>query len=239
MPDRLVPDGHSRAIAIAADVSSLGDLDVLVSAAADCPDVCALKVGFSLVLRHGLPAVVSAVKRNSTLPVIYDHQKAGTDIPQMGGPFADACREAGADAVIIFPQSGPRTLEAFVSAAFKCELVPIVGIMMTHPGYLAEDGGFLIDNAPISICEKALALGVTEFVLPGTKPDVVRQFAAGALRSIRATIWMPGIGSQGGALRPALDSAAPHIAVGIIGSAIYDSPDPRAALHAFAREITA
>lgn len=176
---------------------------------------------------------------SAALPkTIYDHQKAGTDIPQMGRPFAKTCREAGVDGIIIFPQAGPRTLEAFVSSALENDLVAIVGIMMTHPGYLASDGGYLIDTAPSLICDSALRLGATHFVLPGTNPTVVRRFSTGPLGDGRYTLWMPGIGAQGGCLGNAFEAALPNKAVGIIGSSIYASTDPKKALEAFASEIT-
>jgi orotidine-5'-phosphate decarboxylase len=238
MPNPLIPVGLRRSIAVAADVQSLPDLVSLISATKNCAAVSAVKVGFTLALRYGLQAVVSSVKSLSPVSVIYDHQKAGTDIPQMGRPFAKACREAGADGIIIFPHAGPRTLEAFVSAALENGLITIVGIMMTHPGYLASDGGYLVDTAPLLICDAALRLGVTHFVLPGTNPAVVRKFSTGPLGDGRFTLWMPGIGAQGGSLAEALEAAAPNKAVGIIGSSIYASADPQKALAAFASEIT-
>jgi orotidine-5'-phosphate decarboxylase len=237
MPNPLVPVGPSRSIAIAADVQSLPDLVRLVSATKNCAAVSAVKVGFTLALRYGLQAVVATIKSETTVPIIYDHQKAGTDIPQMGRPFATACREAGVDGIIIFPHAGPRTLEAFVSAALESDLNAIAGLMMTHSGYLASDGGYLVDAAPSLICEAALRLGVTHFVLPGTNPAVVRHFSTGPFRDGCFTLWMPGIGAQGGSLAEAFEAAKPNRAVGIIGSAIYASADPQRALAAFANEM--
>jgi orotidine-5'-phosphate decarboxylase len=238
MPNPLVPVGLSRSIAIAADVQSLPDLVSLISATKSCAAVSAVKVGFTLVLRYGLQAVVASIKSVTQVAIIYDHQKAGTDIPQMGRPYAKACREAGVDGIIIFPHSGPRTLEAFTSAALENDLNVIVGLMMTHSGYLASDGGYLVDTAPSLICEAGLRLGVTNFVLPGTNPAVVRKFSTGPLRDGRFTLWMPGIGAQGGSLMEAFEAAKPNKAVGIIGSSIYASADPQKALAAFANEIT-
>jgi len=238
MPIPLVSAGQNRSIAIAADVQSLPELIALASAVNGCASVCAIKIGFSLALRYGLPAIVSSLRSVSPLPVIYDHQKAGTDIPQMGRPFAVACREAGVDGVIIFPHAGPRTLEAFVAGALENDLIAVVGLMMTHGGYLAADGGYLIDAAPFLICDAALRLGITDFVLPATNPAVIRRFSTGPLSSGHFTLWLPGIGAQGGSLTVALDAAASNRAVGIIGSAIYASTDPQKAVAAFASEIT-
>ena len=47
---------------------------------------------------------------------------------------------------------------------------------MTHSGYLNETGGFLENNAPARIYEIAASMGVSEFVVPGNKPDKVLQY---------------------------------------------------------------
>ncbi len=229
---------RDRGIILAADVPSLDGLASLARVGAQVPEVVAVKVGFSLGLRFGLHAVADTVRNVSSLPVIYDHQKAATDIPAMGRPFAETCREAGVRGVILFPQAGPKTLEAFVSAALDHELVPIVGLVMTHPGYLESDGGFITDRAPGAICEAATELGVRAFVLPGNKPDAVAAFSKGTLMGVSpAEVMMPGIGAQGGTISEAFEAAKPHHPFAIIGSAVYRAADPLEALKGFAAEV--
>lgn len=233
----LLPD-RRRGIILAADVDGLGAAAELVSLAADVAAVVAVKVGFSLALRHGLPRVVETIRERASVPVIYDHQKAGTDIPRMGMPFMAACREAGVDAVILFPLAGPRTLESFVAGARRSEVVPIVGITMTHEAFLFSEGGYIDDSAPASICKASLDIGVRDFVLPGTRPGVVADYARGLLAGPSdISIFMPGIGTQGGDILPALTAAQPHGQYAIIGSAIYSAADPKAALLEFARHV--
>lgn len=228
---------RSTGIVIAADVGTLPELRVLVELAAPVVEVVAIKVGFSLALTYGLPAVVRAVREISQLFIIYDHQKAATDIPQMGKPFAMLCRDAGVQGVIFFPLSGPKTLEGFVNAAIENELEPIVGLVMTHPSFLQSEGGFIVDFAPDSICSMAVSMGVRSFVLPGTKTDIVSKFGQGELARVKSgTIMMPGIGSQGGSLTAAFNAAKPHRRFAIIGSAIYNASNPKAALDGFAAE---
>jgi len=228
----------SRGIVLAADVESLPELRSLASLSVGVPQVAGIKVGFSLALRHGLPAVVAAVKNVTALPVIYDHQKAATDIPAMGHPFAEVCREAGVSGVILFPQAGPRTLEAFAAAVIEKKMTPIVGLTMTHPAYLQKDGGFISDTAPDEIAAIARNLGVRSFVLPGNKAEVIARYGKGPLLPIApAEILMPGIGTQGGSLAEAFKAADPHRPFAIIGSAVYKASDPAAALIGFAREV--
>lgn len=227
-----------RGIIIAADVPTIDDLRRLAELGCQVPGVVAIKVGFSLALRYGLPSLVNAVKGICSLPIIYDHQKAATDIPAMGERFAQVCHEAQVQGVILFPQAGPKTLEAFVTAAFQWRLTPIVGLVMTHPAYLESEGGFICDGAPDAMCKIALSLGVRSFVLPGTKSDIIRRFGDGMLAPVRpVTLMMPGIGSQGGSIARAVEASKGHHPFAIIGSAIYKAPDPKAALEQFAVEM--
>lgn len=229
---------RDRGLVIAADVGTLDELRQLAELASEFTEVVALKVGFTLALRFGLPEVVKAAKGTSDKIIIYDHQKASTDIPQMGKPFADACSDSGVDSVIFFPLAGPRTLEGFVSAALAVDLHPIVGLAMTHKAYFQSEGGFIADSSPEIIIEIATKSGVASFVLPGTKTDVVSKFAKGQLADCGpANIFMPGIGSQGGSIAAAFEAASPHACFAIIGSAIYKSDDPKAALAAFVEEV--
>jgi len=229
-----------RGIVLAADVSDLAELRRLVRAAAAVPQVVGAKIGFSLALRYGLAPVVKVIREESALTLIYDHQKAATDIPEMGKPFADLCRDAGVDGVIFFPQAGPKTLEAFVSAAVDCGLEPIVGLVMTHPAYLQSEGGFISNDAPESICRLAVNMKVSHYVLPGTKTALVSQFAAGPLKAVQpASVLMPGIGTQGGSIAAAFAAARPHRRFAIVGSAVYRAAEPQKVLESLAAEVRA
>lgn len=135
-------------IILACDVSSIAEAESLAKLSVGINEVVGYKIGFTLGLRYGLRQVTEALKKINPLPVIYDHQKAGTDIPQMGEPFARCCKEGGVDGIIIFAQAGPNTLDAFVSAILQNDMKPIVGGVMTHRGYLVSDGGFIVDDRP-------------------------------------------------------------------------------------------
>ena len=96
----------------------------------------------------------------------------------------------------------------------------------------------LVTSLSSLMAETAIELGVKDFVLPGTKPEIVKRFAGGSLSSLKdASIMMPGIGSQGGSLNIAFRAALPHRRFAIIGSAIYAAKEPRSALENFIQEI--
>jgi len=165
-----------RSIIPACDVDSLDKLRKLVKGTCDVAGIGAYKIGFSLVLRFGFKKVVSEIRKYSKLPIIYDHQKAGTDIPAMGDKFMKTCKEGGVDYVIIFPQAGPITEEAWIKAAKDNDLKIIVGGEMTHKGYLESENGFLKSNTPKRIYQIAASHGVVDYVVPGNRPEKIKEY---------------------------------------------------------------
>lgn len=224
-------------IILACDVSTIEDAEGLARLSIGIEEVVGFKIGFTLGLRFGLRRVTDALKQINPLPVIYDHQKAGTDIPQMGEPFARTCKDGGVDGVIVFSQAGPNTLEAFVSAIGQHGMTAIVGGVMTHPGYLSSDGGYIQDEAPARIYQAALEMGVKYFVLPGNKTGLIRKYAEILNKRDGISVMMPGIGSQGGELDTAFDACDGVKPYAIIGSAIYNARDPRKALDLFVSSL--
>lgn len=224
-------------IILACDVSTLEDAESLAHLSIGVDEIVGYKIGFTLGLRFGLQQVIEVLKSINPLPVIYDHQKAGTDIPQMGEPFARTCRDGGVDGVIVFSQAGPKTLESFISGIIQNGMTPIVGAAMTHSGYLVSDGGFIIDDAPKSIFQIALEKGVKNFVLPGNKPELIRMYSAILSKQQGVSVMMPGIGSQGGELNIAFSECVGLKPYAIIGSAIYKAQNPSAALKSFANSL--
>lgn len=127
----------SRSVIPACDVPTLEKVRDLVAATWDLPGIGGYKIGLELVIRYGLPAVVRAINETikvsdhdpepPLIPVIYDHQKGGNDIPELGKKFAEAVAEAGVDAVILFPFAGPTTLTKWVLACANAGLHVLVG----------------------------------------------------------------------------------------------------------------
>ena len=89
--------------------------------------------------RKGWETWIAIARNHTDKPLIYDHQKAGTDIPDTGKRFMQEVKEAGFDAVILFPQAGPATEYEWILAAQEAGLGVIVGGEMTHPRYLDGD----------------------------------------------------------------------------------------------------
>lgn len=226
-----------RGVIPAGDMHDLTQFRNLVRATCELEGVVGYKVGALLGLTYGLPQVVSVVKEYTDLPVIYDHQKAGTDIPQLGQKFARVCAHAGVCGVIIFPQAGPETELAFIAALVAEGLVPMVGGEMTHPRYMAREGGFIRDTAPLEIYQLAAARGVEHFILPGTKPAVMKQYHAVLANLVKEPKYsMPGIGRQGGEIPAAFGAVGAAPAYAIIGASIYEQADMRSAAQRYCDE---
>ncbi|MEK7540391.1 MAG: orotidine 5'-phosphate decarboxylase / HUMPS family protein [Patescibacteria group bacterium] len=219
-----------RSIIPACDVQSLRQLSAIVRATRGMEKISAYKVGFELVVRFGLKKTVDTVKKLSEKPVIYDHQKGGTDIPEMGERFASACAQSEVDAVIIFPFTGPESESAWIDAIKKQGLGLIVGGEMSHKKFLAKENGFIADDAPKKIFELAASKKVSDFVVPATKPGRIAYFS-NLLKEKgvkNPAFYSPGFVTQGGDLKKALESTSADFHA-IIGRAIYGAKNPKAA----------
>jgi len=226
-------------IVIACDLRSLEALARLVEATNHLPEVTGFKLGSSLALLHGLPKVVSEVRSRTAKPIIYDNQKAATDIPQSASDFAETCAESHLDGAILFPLSGPATLETYIEEIQRLKVTPIVGAVMTHPRFLVSEGGYIRDDVLRLVLEIALAKGVNHFVLPATKPEYATELREAAIRNRVGQIFVlsPGIGRQKADVERVRKSFAGLNWSPIVGSAIYNSDDPGAEASRIAREF--
>jgi orotidine-5'-phosphate decarboxylase len=195
------------------------------------PAVSSFKIGFSLGLSAGLQTVVRALREITDKPIIYDHQKAGTDIPDTGALFARVMANSGITEAILFPQAGPTTLRAWVQALQDAGIVPVVGALMTHATYVESEGGFLRDSCVAETFALAGELGVRKFVVPLTKPVPVAALSFPQ----DSVFYSPGFGAQSGDPHafPALQEH--HL---IAGRALFAASDARAYVEEFASKFT-
>lgn len=173
-----------------------------------------IKVGFQVGLGLGLRRAVELIKSGVDYPVyrpgknvatIYDHQKAGTDIPDTGKNFAKAMRDADVEAAILFPFSGPDTEESYIRELQEIGVGVIVGAEMTHPN-IAGEKGYVRDDAFQRMFFQAIGLGVRNFVVPGNKPERVayyRNFFDKEIGEGDFDLFAPGFVAQGGEITEA------------------------------------
>ncbi len=220
---------RDRSVIPACDVETIEQFEALVKETADVEGIGAYKIGFELGLNYGLPRVVETARKHTQKPLIYDHQKAGTDIPDTGKNFARTMKKTGIDAVIFFPQSGPETERAWIYHAFDHGLNVIVGGRMTHPAYAVSEGGFITDKGAMEMYHIAARAGVNHFVVPGNKPDVIEEVRSAVIaEGVDPVFFAPGFIAQGGKIEDAARVAGEYFH-GIVGRGIYGSTNMREA----------
>ena len=97
----------NKSVIPSCDVSDLEKLKNLVKETCSVEGIGAYKIGLELCIPFGIRKVIDTIRKYTNLPIIYDHQKAATDIPDLGEKFAKAVK--GVNAVILFPLAGPET----------------------------------------------------------------------------------------------------------------------------------
>jgi orotidine-5'-phosphate decarboxylase len=219
---------RERSIVPACDVH-LPQFEKLLRETHNIPEIGAYKIGAVLGLTEGLRTVAELARKFTDKPLIYDHQKAGTDIPDTGKSFASALKKCGIDALILFPFSGPETQRSWIRAAQDVGLSVIVGAQMTHSHFLASEGGYIDDDAIRAILLNAAQEHVRDYVVPGNKPEVIHRIRTILLEAgVDPVFYAPGFIAQGGTISAAGEAAGPSWHA-IVGRAIYDASNIREA----------
>ena len=213
----------NKSVIPSCDVSDLGNLRNLVKETCSVEGVGAYKIGLEICLPYGIPAVIEAIRRFTDLPIIYDHQKAATDIPELGKKFAKAVK--GVNAVILFPLTGPETEKEWIKACKNEKLGVIVGGEMTHKAFLENEGGFISDKEALKIYEIAAEFGLKDYVVPGNKPEKIKLYKAFLEgKGIKPVFYSPGLIAQGGDITESAKAAGENWHA-IVGRALYNAKD--------------
>lgn len=204
--------------------TSLKTYEKILKETAEIEKIGAYKIGFMLALKHGLPKIVKLTRKYTDKPIIYDHQKAATDIPETGEKFSEICKNAGVDVIILFPLSGPETERAWINAAKKNGLGVIIGGIMTHPKYKESENGFIADKKILEIYKIAAKLKVKDFVVPGNKIDEAKNIKNFLYKmKIKATFYAPGFIAQGGKISDFERIFSKERVHFIIGRSLYEA----------------
>jgi len=212
-----------KSIIPACDVSDLSKLKNLVKETCSVEGIGAYKIGLELCIPYGICQVIDTIRKHTNLPIIYDHQKAATDIPELGEKFARAVK--GVDAIILFPFTGPETEKAWIKACKKAKLGVIVGGEMTHKGFLETEGGFISEKESLKIYEIAAKEKINDYVVPGNKPEKIKLYKAFLeARGIKPIFYSPGLIAQGGNITESAKAAGNNWHA-IVGRALYNTKD--------------
>ncbi len=230
----------THGIVPALDMESLDEMRRVVEQTSRVEGIVGFKVGLTAVLQLGLGQAIRQLRGATDLPLIYDHQKAGPDVPDMAAKFCATCRAAGVDGLILFPVAGPRAVREFVGHALKNDILPVVGGDLPLPDYNVAGGGFIADDALDRIFALAIEIGATSFVVPANKPAKVKHHAdALKAKLARPSLFMPGIGALGGSIGETFSQAPGCQLYAVVGRAIYGAPDALEAAKRLAGEALA
>jgi len=220
-----------KSIIPSCDVPDLSKLKNLVKETCSVEGIGAYKIGLELCIPYGICQIIDTIRKQTDLPIIYDHQKAANDIPELGEKFARAVK--GVDAVILFPFTGPETEKAWIKACIKAKLGVIVGGDMTHKGFSEDEGGFISKKESLKIYEIAAKEKVNDYVVPGNKLEKIRLYKTflEAL-GIKPTFYSPGLITQGGDITQSAKYAGKNWHA-IVGRALYNAKDA----HKTAKEL--
>jgi len=220
----------------------------IVGATIDIESIGGYKVGPALTGRPGYDRIVKVV--DGRKPIIFDAQKWSTDVPGTAKSILTPLKESGIGNVILFPESGPVTGYVWIKTAQDLGLGVLVGGEMTHPGYLEGDKlddewiekfkeigieedvtGFIRKDAPDLIYRIAAGLGVTNFVVPGNKPDRILHYKSliEGCGVSEPVFYAPGFITQGGVIEDGARAAGARFHA-IVGGAIYKADNVRKAV---------
>ena len=189
----------------------------------DSEGLVGVKIGFEVGLGVGLKEATRIVRANSHARVQYDHQKAGNDIADTSVNFVRAMAYGNVDSAILFPFTGPKAQAAWTHGLQAEGINVFTGAEMTHEGFTENEGGSLSQEDMERIMDLALDLNVTDFIVPGNKPDRVR-FWRERIEAVRGVgkyaLASPGLISQGGDITEG-GAAAGKLWTPIIGRSIH------------------
>ncbi|MGA7327702.1 MAG: hypothetical protein WBX25_25215, partial [Rhodomicrobium sp.] len=176
----------------------------------------------------GLSASVLRLRDMTNLPLLYDHQKAGPDMPDMATKFTALCKEAGVNGLILFPVAGPTAVDRFVGEAIKADLIPVVGGEIPVADYTIAGGGYMKADTLSLIMKRAAKQGANHFVLPARDNAKIAQWTQWIAENVRApSVFLTGFGALGGSIKEAFAAASPcPNAFAIVGRLITESKKP-------------
>lgn len=204
----------------------------------DAEGVYAIKIGFRVGLGLGLRQAVDLARAyGEDKLVIYDHQKAATDIPDTAVEFAEVCANAGVDAAILYPRlNKPLVVESWVKRLQDEQVTVIVGAELTDDHVIKNN---YQTDPYLPIFQQAIDLGVREFAVPANKIyrlNFYRKYFNKALGGDSYSFFGIGIGRQGGTIEE-FSKNAPTNRHAVIGRAITKAASVRIAAEKYSSQI--
>ena len=224
---------YNKSILPALDIEDLDVIQTVVKGTCNLEKIGGYKIGITTILLHGLPTISKIIRNFTTLPIIIDGQKWGTDIPNQPKQIVPILKRY-IDAVIIFPLAGPETQKVWMQTCKDEGLHTIVGGEMTHKGF----SNFITTEMSEQIYHRAIEAGITDFVVPGNKPDRIayykNMFEEDEVPNF--TLYSPGLVAQGGEITESGKIAGENWHA-IVGRGIYEADDIGKAVEEYSSQL--
>ena len=193
-----------------------------------CTYICAVKINRQLVLALGLRTVSEIVRKahERSLPVIMDAKL--NDVGHTNSFMMESYIHAGFDAVIASPITGWRGgMDSVFELARRNDKGIILLVYMSNPGaeqFYSMMTGTGDEQKPIFevFTQMAIEWGADGLVVGSTHPEIIRRVRT--LLGPSMGIYSPGVGTQGGDAKKALEFGSTYL---IVGRTIYASTSPR------------
>lgn len=213
---RIIP--RNKGLIPACDVSFIHN-ERLIEATYDIPEVVAFKLP-QRAGRKGWETWVREIRKHTSKPILIDTQKWIPDpVKKVNRDNIRAFKDAGIDAAFIFPVINFENLEDILKTAQNIDFGIIVGGEMT-----TKDKGrkYLLESIASGVYYHAAELGITDFVVPGTKPDRIECYKnlIASARIQNPVFYSPGFIAQGGKITKGLKAAGKRFHA-IVGRGIY------------------
>lgn len=223
----------------ALDLLTLDDLRRVVEATTGVDGIVAYKVGLQAVLHVGLFRTVAAIRELTDLPLIYDHQKAGADMPDSAAGFVSICAKADLAGLILFPVAGPTAVREFVGHTLAAGLDAVVGGHIPVPDYTTSSGGYFVDDVLDRLLADAVTVGASQVVLPANDPEGIRRRCAWLTSQVAApVVYLTGIGPLGGTIASSFAAAdGMPVRRAVLGRRICAAADPTEAAKTVVAEL--
>ncbi|MHB1252627.1 MAG: beta/alpha barrel domain-containing protein [Candidatus Humimicrobiaceae bacterium] len=138
----------------------------IISSTKDLPFIIGYKLNAESIILNGLKSTVKLIKKQTNLPLIYDHKKLGSDSPDIsGGNIIEKIKKAGVDAVVILPYAGKEILEKIIESCNEVGLLTVVCGDLPYKGYFNDEDGYIDTESQQKIYLDAARLGVSHFLM--------------------------------------------------------------------------
>ncbi|WP_322516117.1 hypothetical protein SR870_00570 [Rhodopseudomonas palustris] len=193
----------------ALDIDSHEQLEFVVRETSKREGVAGYKLGLTSVMRFGLKESMRRLRDLTDLPILYDHQKAGPDMPDMAVKYTAMCKDADVDGLILFPVAGPTAVDGFVGEAIRANIVAVVGGEIPVPDYGVSGGGYMLDDALDRILVRAVANKADHFVLPAHDLGKIGRWSTWIAANVTSpVVLLTGFGALGGSIETSFAASA-------------------------------